>query len=240
MMIIRSVAWLVALILLTPAMGRAVTVSTVSALADAIESANAGGDKQITLAAGLYSLNGVYLRITADDITVAGATGRSTDVVLDGNYVTTEIFQLLGSNITLRDMTLKRASNHPIHIFPESSDVTGILINNIHIIDPGQQAVKINQNTAKTLSANFGRITRSTIELTENGRDKVWEINGSCYTGGVDAHHAKGWRVDGNIIKPEFPDKCNEEKEGCHGSYRVPNQQKNWGNLRIRVDIVLG
>lgn len=197
----RSVVLFVSLAVLVPSTGLAVTVSTVNELANAVASANAGGDKQITVAAGLYSLNGVYLRITAGGVTVAGATGRSDDVILDGNYETTEIFQVLGSNITLRDMTLKRAYYHPIHIFPENSDVTGILISNIHIIDPGQQAVKINQNEAKTYSVNFGRITQSIIELTDSGRDKVWEINGSCYTGGVDGHHAKGWRVDGNVIK---------------------------------------
>ena len=29
----------------------------------------------------------------------------------------------------------------------------------------------------------------------------VWQINGSCYTGGIDAHHATGWEIVGNVIE---------------------------------------
>ncbi len=187
--------------ILAPSGGAAVTVSTVAELTDAVSAANAGGAKEISIAAGEYSLRGAYFRITADGVRVGGATGRRGDVILDGNYETTEIFQILGSNITLRDMTLLRARHHPIHIYPAAKDVTGTLLSNLYIRDPGQQAIKINQNGAKTFSVNFGRVTGSRIELSDNGRNKVWEINGSCYTGGVDAHHAAGWQIDNNIIE---------------------------------------
>jgi len=90
---------------------------------------------------------------------------------------------------------------HPIHVYPETKDVVGTLIENVQVIDPGQQAIKINQNGAKTYSAISGTIKNSSIELTAAGRAKVWEINGSCYTGGVDGHHAIGWNVEGNTIK---------------------------------------
>ncbi|WP_028582585.1 right-handed parallel beta-helix repeat-containing protein [Desulfogranum japonicum] len=179
----------------------AVTVASVTALENAVTAANSGGDTNIVIAAGTYNLNGVYLRITADNVTVAGATGKSADVILDGNYVTTEIFQIVSSNVTLKDMTLKRAYYHPIHIFPDTGDVTGNRILNVHIIDPGQQAIKINQDAGKNYSAVSGLISDSHIELTDSGRAKVWEINGSCYTGGVDGHHALNWTVSDNYIE---------------------------------------
>ncbi len=191
---------LVILVILIPSTCFAVTVSTVTGLENAVASANGGGDKNIRIAAGTYILNGVYLRITADGVTLSGATGNRADVILDGDYVTTEIIQVLGSNVTIKDITLKKALFHPIHVYPNDHDVIGTHIKNVHIIDPGQQAIKINQNEAKTFSANFGTVEKSKIELTGAGRIEVLERNGSCYTGGVDAHHARGWSIKDNVI----------------------------------------
>ncbi len=179
----------------------AVEVSTVSALKAAVQSANSGGDRNIVILPGTYQLNGVYLRLTAAGTTITGKSKAREAVVLDGGYITTEIFQVVASNITIRNLTLQRAVHHPIHVTPGSGNVKGTLIENIHIIDPGQQAIKINQNSAKTYSVDYGIIQNSRIELTDAGRQKVWEINGSCYTGGVDAHHATGWVIADNVIE---------------------------------------
>jgi len=187
--------------LFLPASAEAIVASSVSEIANAINAANNGGDSTIRISPGIYNLNGTYFRLLADDVTIAGSTGEEDDVVLDGGYITTEIFQIIGSSVTIKDLTLKRAYYHPIHIFPENKDVTGTLIENVHIIDPGQQASKINQNSAKTHSVNNGVVRNSFIELTSSGRAKVWEINGSCYTGGVDAHHAANWLIAMNTIQ---------------------------------------
>lgn len=193
----------VLLMLLQSLPARAVIVSTVDELQTAVSNANSGGDKNIVISSSgsPYNLEGVYLQITANGITISGSTGNRNDVILDGQYLTTEIFQILSSNTTIKDLTLKRAYYHPIHIFPsDKNNLVATLIDNIRIIDPGQQAIKINQNSAKTYSANDGIIQNSHIELTSRGRAEVWNINGSCYTGGVDAHHAAGWKVRKNII----------------------------------------
>lgn len=180
----------------------AITVHSVAELSNAVAAANAGGDKDIRIAAdgSPYDLNGVYLRLTGDNITVSGATGNRGDAILDGSYVTTEILQVTGSNVTIQDLTLMRPRYHAIHVAPESKDVSGTRIENVHVIDPGQQAIKINQNSAKTFSARVGVIRKSRLELTAAGRQQVWNINGSCYTGGVDTHHGLGWTVSNNII----------------------------------------
>ncbi len=70
------------------------------------------------------------------------------------------------------------------------------LIYNVHIIDPGQQAIKINPHAAKIHFTDDGVVACSTL-----GRAKVWEINGSCYTGGVDGHQSRGWVVRDNSIE---------------------------------------
>ncbi len=151
--------------------GPAVTVDTVWELEEAVSRANEGGDKNILLANGIYSLDGVYLRITANGVTVKGASGNREAVVLDGDYVTTEVFQILASHVTIADLTIREAYYHPIHIFPtDTRDVENVLISNVHIIDPGQQAIKINQNAAGTHSVNSGTISDCLIELTDNGR----------------------------------------------------------------------
>ncbi|MCW5208617.1 hypothetical protein VU10_00055 [Desulfobulbus sp. US1] len=72
----------------------AVFVSTVSELVAAVTAANSGGDSIILVNNGTYDLNGEYLRITADNVTVRSAGGNRSIVILDGNYVTTEISRL--------------------------------------------------------------------------------------------------------------------------------------------------
>ncbi len=179
-----------------------VLVHTVAELVTAVNNTQSGGDRTILVADGNYPLDGAYLRIAADDVTVRSQSGNRGGVILDGNYLTTEIFQVVACNVTIAGLTLKRAYDHPIHVMATSShDVENTLISNVHIIDPGQQAIKINQDSAKSHSANNGKVTGSLIELTAAGRDKVWERNGSCYTGGIDGHRAINWTVEDNEIR---------------------------------------
>ena len=65
--------------------------------------------------------------------------------MLDGNYLTTEIVQVVASNVTVADLTLREAYDHPIHVMPSASAATnGTLVYNVHVVDPGQQAIKVN------------------------------------------------------------------------------------------------
>ncbi len=179
-----------------------IVVNTVAQLVDAVNSTQSGGDRSILIADGTYLLNGNYLRLAVDNITVRSQSGNRESVILDGNYQTTEIFQVVASGATIADLTLKRAYDHPIHIIASSTaGVENTLISNVHIIDPGQQAIKINPDADRTHFVNNGRITGCLLELSDAGRAKVLERNGSCYTGGVDAHQAEGWVVEDNEIQ---------------------------------------
>ncbi len=180
----------------------AVIVHTVTELVDAVNATAHGGDTTILIADGMYLLNGNYLRISKNGVTVRSQSGNREQVTLDGNYRTTEIFQIVASDVTIADLTLKRALDHPIHVMATAgSDVTGTLIRNVHIVDPGQQAIKINPDGGRTHFVDNGRITGCLIELTASGRAKVWDHNGSCYTGGIDAHQADNWIIEDNKIK---------------------------------------
>ncbi|MBU1233980.1 MAG: hypothetical protein KKD01_19440 [Proteobacteria bacterium] len=194
----------ICLLLLLPALPcrSAVLVNSVSSLVNAVNAANGGGDKTILIADGYYPLNGSYLRITADGVSVTSASGKRNLVTLDGNYQTTEIFQIVASNVTIANLTLQEAFYHPIHVMAAADhDVINTVIRNVHIIDPGQQAIKINQDGAQNHSANSGLIEGCLIELTDSGRQQVWDINSSCYTGGIDAHHAASWTIRDNEIR---------------------------------------
>jgi hypothetical protein len=180
----------------------ATVVHTVTELVQAVNHTQNGGDRTILISDGTYLLNGQYLRISVSDVTVRSQSGNRENVVLDGNYQTTEIFQIVASNVTIADIRLQRALDHPIHVMATAgSDVTGTLISNVHIVDPGQQAIKINPDGARTHFADNGRISGCLIELTDPGRAKVWDHNGSCYTGGVDAHQAAGWVIEDNQVR---------------------------------------
>jgi hypothetical protein len=187
---------------LPPPTGTTVTVDSEQAIWDAVNAATSG--TTILIADGTYHLgaNGYYLWIDTPDLTLRSAGGRRDSVILDDNYSRSEIITIAASNVTIADMTLKRAGTHPIHVVSTDGGSTlNTLIYNVHIIDPGQQAVKINPHANQVHFTDDGVVACSTIELTDAGRTKVWEINGSCYTGGVDGHQSRGWVIRDNIIK---------------------------------------
>jgi hypothetical protein len=182
---------------LPPPTGPVVTVSTVSALEAAVSGATPG--QTILVAPGHYDLDGAYLRIAAAGVTLRGQGGDREAVVLDGNYVTTEIVQVVASNVTVADLTLREAYDHPIHVMPSASAATnGTLVYNLHVVDPGQQAIKVNPLVPGGPYADGGTVACSHIEMTDAGRQRVRD---GCYTGGVDAHAARGWTVRDNVIE---------------------------------------
>jgi len=176
--------------------GNIVNVSTVAGLENAVNSAASG--TTILIADGTYHLDGVYLRFDTPGITLRSASGNREAVVLDGNYLTTEIVQIVASNVTIADLTLREAYDHPIHVMSaETSDTLNTLIYNVHIVDPGQQAIKINPVPGGYYTDN-GVIACSHIELTDAGRP---HIRDNCYTGGVDAHQSWGWTIRDNLVE---------------------------------------
>jgi hypothetical protein len=173
-----------------------VHVSTVTELENAVNGATSG--TTILVANGTYHLNGVYLRFDVPDVTLRSASGDRQAVVLDGNYSTTEIVQIVASDVTIADLTLREAYYHPIHVMTASGgDTLNTLIYNVHIVDPGEQAIKINPAAAGYFP-DEGVIACSHIELTDSGRP---HIRNNCYTGGVDAHQARDWVIRDNVIE---------------------------------------
>ncbi len=183
---------------LPPPTGTVVQVTTVTALVAAVNNAAAG--TTILLADGTYALDGGYLRFEVPGVTLRSASGNREAVVLDGNYLTTEIIQIVASGVTVADLTLREAYYHPIHVMSgPGSHTLNTMIYNVHIIDPGEQAVKINPYASEAAYfTDSGTVACSHIELTDTGRP---HIRNNCYTGGIDAHQSRGWIIRDNLIE---------------------------------------
>lgn len=163
--------------------------------------AGAASGTTILLHDGVYDLSGgdntYRLSFNTPGVILRSASGSREAVVLDGAYGTNEIISIHASDVVVADLTVKRAYDHPIHISgPSGVPISGLVFHNLAIIDPGQQAIKINPNNGGY--ADFGVIDCSLIRLTDAGRS---EIRDNCYTGGIDAHQARGWKVRRNRIE---------------------------------------
>jgi hypothetical protein len=162
--------------------------------------AGAAAGTTILLEDGAYDMSGGdfshRLEFTTPDLTLRSASGDREAVVLDGGYATSELISIQASGTVIADLTLKRADDHPIHISGPGVPISGVLIHNVHIVDPGQQAVKVNPIGAGTVDNSTLRC--SFIELTDAGRA---HIRDNCYTGGFDAHAATGWLVFRNRVE---------------------------------------
>jgi len=154
----------------------------------------------ILLHDGFYDMSGgdadYRLWFLNPGLTLRSVSGDREAVILDGGYVTTELVSIAASDTTIADITLRRAYYHPIHISGPDTPIDNILIHNVHIIDPGEQAVKVNPVGAGAV--NNSTLQCSHLELTDVGRPF---IRNNCYTGGLDAHAATGWVVRRNLIE---------------------------------------
>ncbi len=186
---------------LSPSFGNEVVIPSgdASALRTAVDTASEGD--VILLEDGTYHLDGSYLWMDVDDVVLRSESGDRDAVILDGGYVTTEIINLVGSNITVADLTIQRCTSCALHVQPANGyDTTGHLIYNVAIIDPGEHAVKINQNAG--YYTDNGTIACSWMELTDDGRPHVASAgSNACYTGGIDAHRTRAWKLYDNHIE---------------------------------------
>ncbi|MBN2385022.1 right-handed parallel beta-helix repeat-containing protein [bacterium] len=172
--------------------GRAITVTNVAELITAVDQANSGGDTTIFVADGLYTLPDMLI-ITGPDVTISGASGNREAVILEGAGMwgaVTHIFNVSGSGFTVSDMTLRQISQHAIQL---QLDVDDVVIRNLHILDTGEQMVKIPYQAGNPASCDNGLMELCLLEYSAG-------IGPQYYIGGIDGHFAKNWIVRDNVF----------------------------------------
>lgn len=179
-----------------------VTPSDAAQLADIVRSAAPG--TTIRLADGTYPVTGDYshsLVLARPGLTIRGASGDPTRVVLDGQYAIGAIVYALAADVTITDVTLRRATDHLVHSYPPATgpDVVGVRLHRLRLLDAGEQFVKVNSNVARSHFVDSGALTCSELTMTAAGRQNIERAYG-CYTGGIDAHMARGWVVRSNTF----------------------------------------
>jgi hypothetical protein len=190
LLIASALAWTTALA------AESVVVGNAGQLAAAIVKANRGGAKTIILKDGTYTLQNM-LWVEARGVTVRSASGNRDAVIIEGKGMkgsVTHIFNVAGSKFTVRDVTLRRVSQHAIQIHGELH-AHSPWIKNVRIADTGQQMVKGSYNAGKPQA----RADNGMVEdcLFEYSADKGPQY----YIGGIDVHNARNWVVRKNTFK---------------------------------------
>jgi hypothetical protein len=141
------------------------------------------------------------LRLNNEGVTLRSKSGNRSAVRLLNGYAQSSAsgtLYIAASNVTVADLTAMDAYWHLVHVVPPSSgDIEKVVLYNLHLKNPAEQAVKINPSGNNDIFADYGLVACSTIELDSVGRSQV---RGSCYTGGIDAHRALGWVLRDNFI----------------------------------------
>lgn len=147
---------------------------------------------------GTYDLSGAnLLHVVTPGLTFRSENDDRDAVILDAGYGIGEIFLVSASDTTIAHLTVQKAFYHPIHVTGGSDgNIENVIIHDVAVIDPGQQAIKIN-TSPEGYYVDDGRVSCSHVELTDAGRPEVE----NCYTGGIDAHAARGWVIRDNYFE---------------------------------------
>ncbi len=162
---------------------------------------NSEANTTFVFANGTYALNGAFLWISATGVTLRSASGNPADVVLDGGYQSTEVVTVSASDVTVAELTIRRAYTHGIHVTSsDNADTVDVNIYRVHVEDSREQAIKINPNGSGHYT-DRGQVACSRLTLSDTGRPQINPFAGGCYTGGVDAHQARDWVIRDNHIE---------------------------------------
>ena len=181
---------------------------------------SAAANTTILLADGTYTITNVdegnrRLRFETDHVTLRSASGERDAVILDGEYLTREMIAINAAHVTIADITIMRAIDHPIHVTGSDRGTTDTVLYNLHIVDGGEQFVKVNSDGNGNF-ADDGILACSLLRLTPTGRTMVEPNPGGCYTGGIDAHGAWGWHVHDNTFIDIYCDNGSLAEHAIH------------------------
>ncbi|MBN1566771.1 MAG: right-handed parallel beta-helix repeat-containing protein [Acidobacteria bacterium] len=179
-----------------PAPGEnSIAVGSVEELFEAVRQANSGGNMTILIKNGTYMLK-QQLVIRADRVTVRSLSGRRDDVILRGEGMTgsvSHVFEVMGKSFTAADLTIGSVRNHGIQIHGEL-DADFPLIHNVHIVNTGEQMIKVSGGARPGASSDGGIVEWCVFQYLSG-------VGPQYYIGGIDAHGTRNWIVRNNLFR---------------------------------------
>ena len=180
-----------------PGTDTVIHVSTVADLEAAVGSLAA--NTTILIADGNYNLTQpLNIQHAAHNATIRGASGNREAVILSGGGMTnngtnlSHIFQVFAPDVTIADLTLGDVYFHPVQIHGEAG-ATRPTLYNLHLIDAGEQFIKVSTTGNPGPYSDDGLVACSTIEYTS--------YPPSDYTNGVDVLAGAGWVIRDNVFR---------------------------------------
>jgi hypothetical protein len=157
----------------------------------------ASPDTTLLLADGVYALApNQSLEVNTPRVTLTSASGRRDAVIIEGGYNNVSINT---NDVTVANLTLRYPKFHAIQVRGEKG-LQGIKIYNAHLVDAGQQFVKVSTGDGtKGKSADNGLVACSLIEYTTYARGT--DVTPPSYTNGVDILAGKGWVIRDNVFR---------------------------------------
>ena len=175
-----------------------ISVKNSDELQKAVSYLNLGQIKHIVLEPGNYQVFR-RLNINSNNVTISGASDDATDVVISGNGMKASksvgiIFDISGSHVTIRNLTLQETSNHLIQVRAEKN-ADNFHLSNVRLLNSYEQMVKVSGGPGTELpTSDYGIIENCIFEYTSG-------IGPQFYIGGIDAHRAHYWLVKNNTFK---------------------------------------
>ena len=174
----------------------AVTVRNAAELQNAVIQANGGGDTDIKLEDGTYTLDNA-LWVEAENVTVSSVSGNRSAVIIEGAGMkgsVSHIFGVAGSHFTLENVTLRKVANHAVQIHGEMN-VNSPIIRNVHIQDTYEQMIKVSYDASlPNNGSQNGLVEKCLFEYTAG-------MGPQYYVGGIDAHNAANWIIRDNVFR---------------------------------------
>ena len=152
----------------------------------------------IALAAGTHTLDTEGLELSAEGVTLIGATGDAADVIVDGTFGPSRVLDITASDVTVAHITFTRSFFEGIRVQPSDiADQSGVELYGVVVEDAGAEAIRIEPHSSAGWS-DGGRVACSTLRLTELGRDRQ---RAGCDVAGVVIEGAQGWTVEDTVVE---------------------------------------
>ena len=158
---------------------------------------NARPGTTIQLEDGVYHLpSDLALEINTPFISLRGTSGHRDAVEIQGG---SNALIVNADGFTVADLTISQPRYHAIQVRGERG-VKGTIIYRMHLVDAGQQFVKISAGKGdKGKFSDDGLVACSLIEYSDLSKGNG--VTPGSYTNGVDVLAGEGWVIRDNVLK---------------------------------------